>query len=65
MQDWTMKEATQDASAGQGLFLHQLYNWLARPPLTDSDTEDIGDIAAKVYDYVWQRSASRQDLAAA
>lgn len=32
------------------------------PPFTNEETEDI---ASRVYDYVWQRSASGQDLAAA
>ena len=39
--------------------INNLYEVLPRPPLTDADTEEI---AARVYDYVWQRSASGHDL---
>ncbi len=42
--------------------LDNLYESLPRPPFTDEETEDI---ASRVYDYVWQRSASGHDLAAA
>jgi type I restriction enzyme R subunit len=41
--------------------LDNLYRTLPRPPFTDAETEDI---AGRVYDYVWQRGASGQDLAA-
>jgi type I restriction enzyme R subunit len=41
--------------------LDRLYNTLPRPPFTDDETEDI---ASRVYDYVWQRSASGELLAA-
>jgi len=39
--------------------LDDLYKSLPRPPFTDPETEEI---TAQVYDYVWQRSASGQDL---
>ena len=42
--------------------LDNLYRLLPRPPFTDHET---GAIAARVYDYVWQRSASGQGLEAA
>ncbi len=41
--------------------LDRLYDSLPRPPFTDDETEDI---ASRVYDYVWQRSASGELLAA-
>ena len=42
--------------------LDKLYGALPRPPFTDTETEEI---ASRVYEYVWQRSASGQDLEAA
>jgi type I restriction enzyme R subunit len=60
MQDWTQKAATQ--AEVRVFILDRLYLWLPRPPFTDAETEEI---AAQVYDYVWQRSASGHDLAAA
>ena len=42
--------------------LDRLYESLPRPPFTEADTEDV---ASRVYDYVWHRSASGQDLSAA
>ena len=41
--------------------LDNLYRSLPRPPFTEPETEEI---AARVYDHVWQRSASGQDLVA-
>ena len=38
--------------------LDSLYQSLPRPPFTEGETEQI---AAQVYDYVWQRSASGHD----
>ncbi len=38
--------------------LDDLWRSLPRPPFTDEDTEEL---AARVYDYVWQRSASGHD----
>jgi type I restriction enzyme R subunit len=59
MQDWTEKAATQ--AEVRVFILDNLYRTLPRPPFTDAETEDI---AGRVYDYVWQRGASGQDLAA-
>jgi type I restriction enzyme R subunit len=42
--------------------LDNLFKTLPRPPFSEAETEDI---AARVYDYVWQRSVSGHDLAAA
>jgi type I restriction enzyme R subunit len=42
--------------------LDNLWRSLPRPPFTEEETEQL---AAKVYDYVWQRSASGNDLLAA
>ena len=42
--------------------LDRLYESLPRPPFTEAETEDV---ASRVYDYVWHRSASGQDLSAA
>lgn len=58
--DWTQKAATQ--AEVKVFILDRLYRALPRPPFTDTETEEI---ASRVYDYVWQRSASGQDLEAA
>jgi type I restriction enzyme R subunit len=42
--------------------LDTLYQSLPRPPFDDAETEAI---AGRVYDYVWQRSASGHELEAA
>ncbi len=60
MEDWTQKTATQ--AQVRVFILDSLYRSLPRPPYNDADTEQI---AARVYDYVWQRSASGHDLVAA
>jgi len=60
MQDWTQKAATQ--AEVKIFILDSLYKSLPRPPFTESDTEQI---AARVYDYVWQRSATGSDWIAA
>jgi type I restriction enzyme R subunit len=60
MRDWTQKTATQ--AEVQVFILDDLYRSLPRPPFTDDETEEI---AARVYDYVWQRSSSGHDLLAA
>ena len=60
MQGWTQKAATQ--AEVRVFILDQLYAALPRPPFTESETEEI---AARVYDYVWQRSSSGQALVAA
>ena len=53
MHDWTQNTTTQ---ADVKMFiLDDLWRSLPRPPFTDEDTEEL---AARVYDYVWQRSAS-------
>lgn len=53
IQDWTQKAATQ--AEVKMFILDNLYGTLPRPPFTDAETEDV---AGRVYDYVWQRSAS-------
>ena len=58
--DWTQKEETQ--AQVKVFILDSLYRSLPRPPFSDDETEEI---AARVYDYVWQRGASGQDLEAA
>jgi type I restriction enzyme R subunit len=60
MQDWTQKTATQ--AQVKVFILDNLYEALPRPPFTDDETEEA---AGRVYDYVWQRSASGLDLVAA
>jgi type I restriction enzyme R subunit len=53
MPNWTRNTATQ---ADVKIFiLDSLWRSLPRPPFTDDDTEDA---AGRVYDYLWQRSAS-------
>jgi type I restriction enzyme, R subunit len=42
--------------------LDTLWKALPRPPFTDEETEEA---ARRVYDYVWQQSASGNDLVAA
>jgi type I restriction enzyme R subunit len=42
--------------------LDNLWRALPRPPFTDEETEAV---ANRVYDFVWQQSASGHDLAAA
>ena len=60
MPGWLQNATTQ--AEVRIFILDRLYESLPRPPFTDTETEDI---ASRVYDYVWQRSASGQDLAAA
>jgi Type I site-specific restriction-modification system, R (restriction) subunit and related helicases len=59
IQDWTQKTATQ--AQVEVCILDNLFVALPRPPFTDSEIEET---ASRIYDYVWQRSASGQDLAA-
>jgi type I restriction enzyme R subunit len=59
MQDWTQKAATQ--AQVEVCILDNLFVALPRPPFTDSEIEET---ASRIYDYVWQRSASGDDLAA-
>ena len=60
IQDWTQKAATQ--AEVRMFILDNLYGTLPRPPFTDAETEEV---AGRVYDYVWQRSASGYGLTAA
>jgi type I restriction enzyme R subunit len=60
MQDWTQKATTQ--AEVRVFILDRLYGALPRPPFTEKETDEI---AVRVYDYVWQRSASGNDLLAA
>ena len=60
MTDWTQKAATQ--AEVRVFILDKLYGALPRPPFTEPETEDI---ASRVYDYIWQRSAAGHDLLAA
>jgi type I restriction enzyme R subunit len=60
MTDWTKKVTTQ--AEVRMFILNNLYGVLPRPPFTESETEEI---ASRVYEYVWQRSASGHDLEAA
>jgi type I restriction enzyme R subunit len=57
---WTGKAATQ--AEVRVFILDSLYKTLPRPPFNDSETEEI---AGRVYDYVWQQSASGQGILAA
>lgn len=53
MYDWTQKSATQ---AEVKVFIHDnLLQILPRPPFTEDET---GSVAERVYNYVWERSAS-------
>lgn len=60
MQAWTQNTTTQ--AEVKIFILDNLWRSLPRPPFTDDDTEAL---AGRVYDYLWQRSASGQDLLAA
>ncbi|MGE3729355.1 MAG: type I restriction endonuclease subunit R [Lysobacterales bacterium] len=60
MPGWLQNTATQ--AEVKVFILDRLYESLPRPPFTEFETVDI---ASRVYDYVWQRSASGQDLAVA
>jgi type I restriction enzyme R subunit len=60
MPDWTKNTATQ--AEVKIFILDNLWRSLPKPPYTDQDTESL---AGRVYDYVWQRSASGSALAVA
>jgi type I restriction enzyme, R subunit len=60
MPGWLQNATTQ--AEVRVFILDRLYESLPRPPFTDAETDNI---ASRVYDYVWQRSASGQGLAAA
>ena len=53
MEHWTLNAQTQ--AEVETLILDHLYVTLPHPPFTDDDTKQM---AARVYDYVWQRSAA-------
>jgi len=53
MYDWTKNTSTQ--AEVKVFILDNLWQNLPRPPFTDQETEVL---ASRVYDYVWQRSAS-------
>ncbi|MBL0311605.1 MAG: hypothetical protein IPP78_02590 [Holophagaceae bacterium] len=57
MREWTKKAATQ--ADVQVFILDNLYRSLPRPPFTEADTDTI---AQRVYEYVWQQSASGRGL---
>jgi len=53
MHDWTQNTTTR---ADVKIFiLDTLWGALPRPPFSEQDTEAL---AGRVYDYVWERSAS-------
>ena len=60
MPGWLQNATTQ--AEVEVFILDRLYESLPRPPFTEAETKDV---ASRVYDYVWQRSASGQDLSAA
>ena len=55
MPAWTKNSQTQ--AEVKVLVLDTLWQSLPRPPFTDQDAEQLAD---RVYDYVWQRSASEE-----
>ncbi|MBI3245591.1 MAG: hypothetical protein HYZ50_03675 [Deltaproteobacteria bacterium] len=57
--DWTQNTTTQ--AEVRVFILDNLWQALPRPPFTDEETEAVAD---RVYDFVWQQSASGDDLAA-
>ncbi|MBI4322556.1 MAG: type I restriction endonuclease subunit R [Chloroflexi bacterium] len=59
MKGWTQKAATQ--AEVRVFILDSLFRSLPRPPFTEGETEET---AERVYEYVWERSASGQDLVA-
>ena len=59
MPDWTQNTSTQ--AEVRVFILDTLWQALPRPPFTDDEAEAV---ASRVYDYVWQRSASHEPLAA-
>lgn len=60
MHDWTQNTTTQ--AEVRVFILDNLWQSLPRPPYTDEGTEAL---AGRVYDYVWERSASGHALLAA
>ncbi|PYO97693.1 MAG: type I restriction endonuclease subunit R [Gemmatimonadetes bacterium] len=57
MRNWTQNTATQ--AEVQVFILDNLWRSLPRPPFTEEETEGL---AGRVYEYVWERSASGGDL---
>jgi type I restriction enzyme R subunit len=57
MPAWTKNSQTQ--AEVKVLVLDTLWQTLPRPPFTDQETEQL---AERVYDYVWQRSASGESF---
>jgi type I restriction enzyme, R subunit len=60
MHDWTQNTTTQ--AEVKVFILDNLWNSLPRPPFTEAETEEA---AARVYEYVWQRSAAGHGVLAA
>jgi type I restriction enzyme R subunit len=60
MEHWTLNAQTQ--AEVETLILDHLYITLPHPPFTDEDTKQM---AGRVYDYVWQRSAAGVGFTAA
>ncbi len=60
MHDWTQNTATQ--AEVKVFILDNLWGALPRPPFSEEETETV---ANRVYDYVWQRSASGHGMLAA
>lgn len=60
MYDWTKNTRTQ--AEVKVFILDNLWQSLPRPPFTDQETEAL---ASRVYDYVWQQSASGNAVLAA
>jgi type I restriction enzyme R subunit len=60
MHNWTQNEATQ--AEVKVFILDNLWQQLPRPPFTEDETQTM---AGRIYEYVWQRSASGHDFAAA
>jgi type I restriction enzyme R subunit len=60
MHDWTQNSTTQ--AEVKVFILDSLWQSLPRPPFTDEETETV---ASRVYDYIWQRSASGHAFMAA
>lgn len=59
MPGWLQNAATQ--AEVKVFILDRLYESLPRPPFTDSETEAAAD---RIYDHIWQRTASGRGLAA-
>jgi len=61
--DWIMQQAaTSGADLPKLVILDNLWAALPRPLFSDEETEEV---ANRVYEYVWQRSAGGHDLLAA